>query len=140
MGPGLNREIGLRAEAYSEYDDCEEASEVARQLPVLPLPRLSRRRRRPVEGETFRPLLVARTGPAARAASSASAGTKRRAEAGPESVRGGREWLERRHYGVEREREEEEGVRAILCLNFRSEYGEQPYDVVCPSSILFCSP
>ena len=40
MGPGLDREIGLRAEADSENEDGEEAGEVARKLPVLPFPRV----------------------------------------------------------------------------------------------------
>ncbi|GMN54813.1 hypothetical protein TIFTF001_023941 [Ficus carica] len=82
VGPGLDGEIGLGVEADAENDDGEKAGDVAGELPVLPLAGLARRRRRPVEEVTLRPLLVARRGPAAGAGVSAAAG----AEGGEETV------------------------------------------------------
>ena len=42
MGPSLDGEIGLGVETDAEDDDGEEACDVARELPVFPLARLSR--------------------------------------------------------------------------------------------------
>lgn len=57
MGPGLESEIRLGVEAHAEDDDGEEGGEVAGKLPVLPLPRLTGRRRRPIEEVPVGPLL-----------------------------------------------------------------------------------
>ena len=75
MRPGLDCEVGLGVEADAEDDDGEEGGDVAGKLPVLPLPRLPRRRRRAVEEVPLGPLLVARRRPPPRAlAATAHAG------------------------------------------------------------------
>lgn len=117
MCPGLNREIGLSIEAHSKDDNSKEASNIARQLPVFPLPRLSRRRRRTTEGKTLGPFLVAWTGPTARPITSASTGAKGRPEAGPESVGRGSEGLKRRHFWCRQsEREVKRGCIFVFGL------------------------
>lgn len=78
MGPCLDRQIGLGTEANPENNNGEEASDVARQLPILPLSRLSRRRRSPAEGKPFGLILVSGAGPSARPVSSAAAGPEGR--------------------------------------------------------------
>lgn len=72
MGPSFDGEIGLGVEADAEDDYGEEASDIAGKLPVLPFPRLSRRRRCPVHEVTVGPLLVARASPPARSVSSSA--------------------------------------------------------------------
>lgn len=66
MGPGLDGEIGLGAEADAEDDDGEEPGDVVGELPVLPPPRVTRRRRRACEGVAVRALLGPRARPSAR--------------------------------------------------------------------------
>lgn len=87
--PGLDGEVGLGVEADAEDDDGEEGGDVAGQLPVLPLPRLPRRRRRPVQDVPVRTLLVPRRAPPARPVV-AAAGRRRPPEALPEGAAGGR--------------------------------------------------
>ncbi|KAL0671726.1 hypothetical protein Bca4012_034430 [Brassica carinata] len=67
MSPSLDREIRLRVEPHAEDDDREEARDVAGKLPILPFPRLPRRRRSAVHEEALGTLLVAWSGPSARA-------------------------------------------------------------------------
>lgn len=74
VSPGLDGEIGLGVEPHTEYDDGEETRNVARKLPVLPLPRLSRRRRYAVEEVPVGAVLVAGRSPPARAVFGAAAG------------------------------------------------------------------
>jgi hypothetical protein len=71
--PGLDREVGLGVEADAEDDDGEEGSDVTGKLPVLPLPRLPRRRRRAVEEVPLGPILVPRRRPPPRALAAAAA-------------------------------------------------------------------
>ncbi|KAG5552401.1 hypothetical protein RHGRI_010468 [Rhododendron griersonianum] len=79
VDPGLDGEVGLGVEAHSEYDDGEEAREVARELPVLPLPRLPWRRRRSVEEVAVWAILVAqRLGPSPPPPRRRRAGVRRR--------------------------------------------------------------
>lgn len=66
MSPSLDREIGFGVEPHAEDNDREEASDVARKLPILPFARLSRRRRSAVHEVSLGPFLVTRRGPAAR--------------------------------------------------------------------------
>lgn len=73
VSPCLDGEIGLGVEPHTEYDDGEETRDVARKLPVLPLPRLPWRRRQPVEEISVWAILVARCGPPAWAISAAAA-------------------------------------------------------------------
>lgn len=97
VGPGLYSEIGLGVESDAEDDDGEKAGQVARELPVLPLPRLPGRRRDAVEEVAIRPVLVARGGPAARAVVVAAAGADGGGQAGAEHTGGCREGFRRRH-------------------------------------------
>lgn len=98
VGPGLDGEIGLGVESDAEDYDGEEAGEVARELPVLPLSRLSGRRRDAVEEVPVGPLLVARGGPPARTVVVAAAGTDGGVQAAAEHAGGCREGFRRRHF------------------------------------------
>lgn len=97
VGPGLYGEIGLGVEPDAKDDDGEKAGQVARELPVLPLPRLPGRRRDAVEEVAVGPVLVARRGPAARAVVVAAAGADGGGQAGAEHAGGCREGFRRRH-------------------------------------------
>lgn len=66
MGPGLDGEVGLGVEPDAEDDDGEEAGDVARKLPILPLAGLTRGRRGAVEEKALGSFLMARACPAAR--------------------------------------------------------------------------
>ncbi|KAK8588796.1 hypothetical protein V6N12_023210 [Hibiscus sabdariffa] len=65
MSPSLDSEIGLRVESDTKDDDCEEACDVARQLPIFPFTGLARRRWDPVEEVTIGALLVTGSRPSA---------------------------------------------------------------------------
>lgn len=65
MGPGLDGEIWLGVETYSQDDDREEAGDVARQLPIFPFAGLAGRQRCSIEEVAIRPLLVPRRRPSA---------------------------------------------------------------------------
>lgn len=66
MRPSLDGEIGLGIEAHAKNDNCEEAGDIARKLPVLPLSGLARWWRSPAEEVAVGSLLVTWTGPSAR--------------------------------------------------------------------------
>ncbi|KAK8712077.1 hypothetical protein V6N13_147329 [Hibiscus sabdariffa] len=65
MSPSLDSEIGLGVESDTKDDDCKEACDVARQLPIFPFTGLARRRRDPVEEVTIGALLVTGSRPSA---------------------------------------------------------------------------
>ncbi|GMP85598.1 hypothetical protein CsSME_00038690 [Camellia sinensis var. sinensis] len=105
---GRDGEIGLGVEAESADDDCEKAGNVARKLPVLPLPPLPRRQRSPLKEKAVGPLLV-RCCPPARARGGAAAymGAEGGAQAVPEHSCGGGQEFRRRHCWLFRPRERE---------------------------------
>ncbi|KAL4355260.1 hypothetical protein GQ457_06G025110 [Hibiscus cannabinus] len=65
MSPSLDSEIGLGVESDTKDDDCEEACDVARQLPIFPFTGLAWRRWDPVEEVTIGALLVTGSRPSA---------------------------------------------------------------------------
>lgn len=79
VGPGLDRQFGLGAEAHPEDNYGEKAGEITRQLPVLPLPGQPGRRRSTAEGESLGPFLVSLAHPSARCDCSSATGPKGRA-------------------------------------------------------------
>lgn len=95
MGPGLDCEIGLGVKADAEDDNCEEAGDVAGELPILPLAGLSRRRRGPAEEVAVGALLVAGSEERVGAVSSSSA--EAGAQAGSQHAGGVREGFRGRH-------------------------------------------
>lgn len=82
--PGLEGEVGLGVEPDAEDDDGEEGGDVAGELPVLPLARLARRRRRAVHRVPLGPHLVAGRRPPAPAVAVPAAKARRRAQPRPQ--------------------------------------------------------
>lgn len=82
--PGLDGEVGLGVEANAEDDDGKEGGDVAGQLPVLPLARFPRRRRRPVEEVPLGALLVPRGRPPPGPLAAAPADARRAAQPCPQ--------------------------------------------------------
>lgn len=98
VSPCLNPQIiGLGSEAHSENNNSEGVGNIARELPVFPLSRLTRGRRGAAEGEAFWAILVPWGCPSAGTLSAAT-GPERWGQSGPESVRCGCERFIGRHF------------------------------------------
>lgn len=78
MSPSLDGQIRLGLEANAEDDNREEAGDVARQLPVLPLASLTRWWWGPIEEVALWSFLVAWSGPSARTSGTTSSGSEAR--------------------------------------------------------------
>ncbi|CAK9172530.1 unnamed protein product [Ilex paraguariensis] len=131
VGPGLDGEIGLGVEPNAEDDDGEEARDVAWQLPVLPLPRLTWWWQRSVQKIAVGAFLVAGSGPPAWAISATSSDAKGGAQPCSEHACGAREGLWGRHFWRrEKERLRESLTWIWLCQGWSCVSVTDNYDVV----------